>query len=247
MVINNYEIFKEKLFKEREHTYYTLRLLIRKKDQNDLGIDFKSLFGNHDEYCLNYFTFKTEKEFYNSFQMAKFVSDKIPGSRIYISLDSKCEFKSLQTLNTYISDMNKDAISCAKHGGLYKDKFSILKRLNKITKTITSVEESSLGKEHSYILLDIDYNKTDNENELRNNVYSFLKFMENNNIEFIKTITPNGEHIIINRYLFNTLMYNIKNKTDIAKDFKIAINKLNLEDNDIKENAYGLIYANVKD
>lgn len=247
MILDNYEIFRKKLFKEKEHTYYTLRLLIRKKDQNELGIDFKSLFGNHDEYCLNYFIFKTLKEFEASFNMAKFVCNSIKGSRIYISLDRKCEFKTIQTLNNFVNDLNKDVINCAKHGGLYKDKFTITRRLGKITKSITSVTESSFERDDCYTLLDIDYNKTDKPEEVKLNTDKLIKLLEDNNVEFIRTVTPNGIHIIINRYLFNSLMYNIKNTTDLAKDFKLAINKLNLEDNDIKENAYGLLYANIKD
>lgn len=234
-MIDNYELFKDKLFRSSKNgeTYYTLKILVRKKDfiASQVIDEYSDVFKSHNERLIYSGVFSNHKEFESQYALAKLLCNSIPYSRAYLDTNIRDTKKTMITLSNRLNKiMEKTIMSGKVESGTYKE-------ISKLSKSVGSLKECSADRSLNWTLLDVDYTlvkPTAMIDELL--VITFIDIMESAEIEFLVYNTPNGIHIL----LPNKDAHKFKNPhSPFYKDYIDFISNGFVE---CKENASALLY-----
>lgn len=230
-MIDNYQLFKEKLFKScnKGETYYVIKILVRKKDfiANQVLDQYKGIFSGHSERLIYATSFSDPKEFERAYELVKILCDSVPYSRAYLNTNAKDTKKTMIELSNRVNGIFKDTLM----GGTSK---STHRELFALSQSVTSLKECDADRSLNWTLLDIDYSNP-REQLL---VSAFIDGIASAEIEYLSYKTLNGIHILLS----NKDAQKFKNpNSSFYKDYMDFLGNSFV---DCKENASALLYAN---
>lgn len=236
MIIDNYELFKDKIFKNSDNgeTYFVLKVFVRKKDFKANGAldTYKGLFGSHSERVIYSTSFSNYEEFERYYQLIKILCDNIPYSRAYINTDVKDTRKTVLELGNKVNEITKRLIMKGETDtGLHRE-------ITKISRSITSLKECDANRNLNWILLDVDCFGEDNKEEDCNKVLDFKYKLDEFNINYIFYRTLNGFHILL------SMKDASKFKNPNGEFISIYNEFINNSFVDVKTNSAALLYMN---
>lgn len=238
MLIDNYELFKDKMFKSCDNgeTYFVIKVFVRKKDFKANGtIDaFKGLFGSHSERVIYSTSFSNYEEFERYYQLVKILCDNIPYSRAYINTDMKDTKKTVIHLFDKVKEISKRLIMKGETDtGLHRE-------ITKISRSITSLKECDADRKYNWILLDADcFGETNEENDC-NTVLEFKYRLDEAGINHVFYRTLNGFHILLSMKDASRFKNPKGDFTQIYNEF------VNNSFVDVKNNSAALLYMNTE-
>lgn len=232
MSIDNIEFVKNNIldFKSND-IYYVIKLIGRKKDCPNDEIDvYHKFYGNNNERLIISNTVTNLEEFDNKVEFLKQLCFKLPYTRLYIEANGRSVKKTLCNVTDIVNDIAKNYIN--------GNTSPTLTRLNSLINTVRSISKSNSRETHQYIVLDIDYDKSETSNEITINkqVEEFKSNLKKSQALFYTYKTVNGLHIILLKSSHGSL----------SKQFKLVwyLNFINRDYVDVKDNAALLLYYN---
>lgn len=245
MVINNFDLVRSKLDFSSFDYFYNIKIIVRNKDVGNDSPYSKS-FTSHKEHTISWYTVRS----YKSFDRCKDSIIELCNNnhfRAYIDLDTKSHSEASRNL---LNKVQSDYIDAVKYKAGKDGKF---KPLDALVRSCMTVTESNVGRNHSYVLLDLD----------DKNKYSMdyarirCKLVEFPSEKTFCYETIAGYHIIVPLVEFNKWdhYYNkadVKQKEEFERrngripELYERIMKLRREpDIEVKHNANALLYCNI--
>lgn len=238
MIIDNYELLKNKMFKSCDNgeTYFVIKIFVRRKDFKANGsLDiYKELFGSHSERVIYYTSFSNYEEFERYYQLVKILCDNIPYSRAYINTDMKDTKKTVVSLFNKVNEISKRLIMKGETDtGLHRE-------ITKISRSVTSLKECDADRKYNWVLLDVDCFGEDNSPDDWDKALKFKERLDEVKIDNIFYKTLNGCHILLSMKDAGKFKNPKGDFTQIYNEF------VGNSFVDVKENSAALLYMNTE-